>query len=220
MSQPTARADSELSHVVTALMKGVVYRDTHAQTFADLITLQPQVRDYVAVIGLSVVVDDTEGYAYLRSMDDDDTEREGTLRLVARRSLPFEVSLLLALLRKRLALFDSEGGQTRLILGRDEIVEMVRVFLPTSSNEVRLVTRVEGMVHRAVELGFLRGLGEGQYEVRRVLKAFVDAQWLADLDARLAEYAEYSGYSRSTVQGQDDQVLHSGQDVQTDGTVE
>jgi hypothetical protein len=211
MSQPTARADSELSHVVTALMKGVVYRDTHAQLFADLITLQPQVRDYVAVIGLSVVVDDTEGYAYLRSMDDDDSEREGTLRLVARRSLPFEVSLLLALLRKRLALFDSEGGQTRLILGRDEIVEMVRVFLPTSSNEVRLVTRVEGMVHRVVELGFLRSLGEGQFEVRRVLKAFVDAQWLADLDARLAEY---SAYSRSAAQG------HDSQDVQTDGTVE
>ncbi|ACZ20328.1 hypothetical protein Sked_03610 [Sanguibacter keddieii DSM 10542] len=210
MSQPTARADSELSHVVTALMKGVVYRDTHAQTFADLITLQPQVRDYVAVIGLSVVVDDTEGYAYLRSMDDD-TEREGTLRLVARRSLPFEVSLLLALLRKRLALFDSEGGQTRLILGRDEIVEMVRVFLPTSSNEVRLVTRVEGMVHRAVELGFLRGLGEGQYEVRRVLKAFVDAQWLADLDARLAEYSGYAAQGHAS---------QAAQDVQTDGTVE
>lgn len=204
MSQPTARAESALSHVVTALMKGVVYRDTHAQLFADLLTLQPQVRDYVAVIGLSVVVDDTEGYAYLRSMADDDEEREGTLRLVARRALPFEVSLLLALLRKRLALFDSEGGQTRLILGRDEIVEMVRVFLPTSSNEVRLVTRVEGMVHRAVELGFLRALGEGQYEVRRVLKAFVDAQWLADLDARLAEYSGYAA---------------AGQNVQTDGTV-
>jgi hypothetical protein len=27
------------------------------------------------------------------------------------------------------------------------------------------------------------------YEVRRILKAFVDGQWLADFDARLAEYA-------------------------------
>jgi hypothetical protein len=26
------------------------------------------------------------------------------------------------------------------------------------------------------------------FEVRRILKAFVDAQWLADLDARLAAY--------------------------------
>lgn len=191
MSQPVVRSESDLSHVVTALMKGVVYRDTHAQLFADVLTLQSQARDYVAVIGLTVVVDETEGYAYLQSLPEDDEEREGTLRLVARRALPFEVSLLLALLRKRLAQFDSEGGQTRLVLTRDEIVEMLRVFLPASSNDVRLVTRIEGTVHRAVELGFLRVVPGGDYEVRRILKAFVDAQWLAELDARLAEYAAH-----------------------------
>jgi hypothetical protein len=41
-----------------------------------------------------------------------------------------------------------------------------------------------------VELGFLRRLrGQAEiFEVRRILKAFVDAQWLAELDQRLAEY--------------------------------
>jgi hypothetical protein len=29
---------------------------------------------------------------------------------------------------------------------------------------------------------------DGAVEVRRVLKAYVDAQWLSDLDTRLAEY--------------------------------
>jgi hypothetical protein len=40
-------------------------------------------------------------------------------------------------------------------------------------------------------LGFLRPVknAEQTYEVRRVLKAYVDGQWLADFDARLAEYA-------------------------------
>jgi Domain of unknown function (DUF4194) len=192
MSQPTARAESELSHVVTALMKGVVYRDGNAQLFADLLTLQSQVRDYVSVIGLTVVIDDAEGYAYLQSLPEDDDDREGSLRLVARRSLPFEVSLLLALLRKRLAQFDSEGGETRLILSRDEIVEMIRVFLPASSNDVRLVTRIEGTINRVVELGFLRMVPDGAFEVRRILRAFVDAQWLAEFDVRLAEYAAHA----------------------------
>jgi hypothetical protein len=42
-----------------------------------------------------------------------------------------------------------------------------------------------------VELGFLRRVHaqEELYEVRRILKAFVDGQWLADFDRRLAEYA-------------------------------
>ena len=33
----------------------------------------------------------------------------------------------------------------------------------------------------------LRGQ-DGMFEVQRILKAFVDAQWLADFDARLAAY--------------------------------
>jgi hypothetical protein len=42
-----------------------------------------------------------------------------------------------------------------------------------------------------VELGFLRRLtgDTGRYEVRRILKAFVDGQWLADFDTRLRAYA-------------------------------
>lgn len=200
-TQPTVRSDSELSHVVTALMKGVVYRDTHAQLFADLVTLVPQVRDYVATIALTVVVDESEGYAYLQALPEDDEERDTALRLVARRSLPFDVSLLLALLRKRLAQFDSEGGDTRLILSRDEIVEMLRVFLPSSSNDVRTVSKVEANIHRAVELGFLRAVPDGSYEVRRILKAFVDAQWLAELDARLAEYAAHGAASGTATSG-------------------
>jgi len=50
------------------------------------------------------------------------------------------------------------------------------------------------------KLGFLRALkGDGErYEVRRVLKAFVDAQWLEQLDTKLAEYrAHASGVERA-----------------------
>jgi len=41
------------------------------------------------------------------------------------------------------------------------------------------------------ELGFLRLVNgpEQLFEVRRILKAFVDGQWLADFDGRLTEYA-------------------------------
>ncbi|PFG34479.1 DUF4194 domain-containing protein [Sanguibacter antarcticus] len=192
MSEQSVRSEPELSYVVTALMKGVVYRDTHERQWRDLLQLQSQARDYVATIGLTVVIDETEGYGYLQALPDDDEDREGTLRLVARRSLPFEVSLLLALLRKRLAQFDSEGGDTRLVLERDEIVEMLRVFLPSTSNEARLVDKVDVHVRRATQLGFLREVEGGAFEVRRILKAFVDAQWLSELDARLGEYLEHA----------------------------
>lgn len=188
--------EPDLSLTVTQLMKGVVYRDTHERAWRHLLQLQPQVRDYVAVLGLQVVVDEAEGYAFCRQRPPDeardDTDPENPLpRLIPRRPLSFHVSLLLALLRKKLAEFDAQGGDTRLMLSRDQIAEMMRVFLPPTSNEVRLADKIDAHISKAVDLGFLRPAknAEPVYEVRRILKAFVDGQWLADFDTRLAEYA-------------------------------
>jgi hypothetical protein len=151
------------------------------------------VRDHVAVLGLQVVIDEAEGYAFLRQRpaDDDDGDERQLPRLIPRRSLSFHVSLLLALLRKKLAEFDARGGDTRLMLTRAQIAEMIRVFMPATSNEARLLDRIDEHIGKAEQLGFLRQTknSEQVYEVRRILKAFVDAQWLADFDAKLAEYA-------------------------------
>jgi hypothetical protein len=81
------------------------------------------------------------------------------------------------------------------VLSREEIVEMLRLFLPAQTNEARLTDQIETHLNKIAELGFIRRLktqaGSPQpaaFEVRRILKAFVDAQWLADFDARLDAY--------------------------------
>jgi hypothetical protein len=184
-------AEPNLSLAVTQLMKGVVYRDTHDRAWLSLLELQPQARDYVDVLGLQVVIDEAEGYAFLRQRPADPDEVDPPPRLIPRRALSFHVSLLLALLRKKLAEFDAQGGDTRLMLTREQITELVRVFLPATSNEARLTDQIDAHINKTVELGFLRPVknSEQVYEVRRILKAFVDGQWLADFDARLTEYA-------------------------------
>jgi hypothetical protein len=53
--------DPDLSIAVTHLMKGVLYRDMHEVAWRSLVQLQPKVRDYVGVIGLTVVVDEARG---------------------------------------------------------------------------------------------------------------------------------------------------------------
>jgi hypothetical protein len=189
----SATTEPDLPQAVTQLMKGVVYRDTHDKAWRHLLALQPQVRDYVAVLGLVVVIDEAEGYAFLRQRPADDPDEPNPLpRLIPRRSLSFHVSLLLALLRKKLAEFDAQGGDSRLMLSREQITEMIRVFLPPTSNEARLTDQIDAHINKAVEYGFLRQAKntEQVYEVRRILKAFVDGQWLADFDEKLAEYAD------------------------------
>ena len=187
--------EPDLPSTVIPLMKGVVYRDTHDRAWKQLLQLQPHVRDYVEVLGLQVVIDEAEGYAFLRQRPSGDGEAEAEAepapRLIPRRPLSFHVSLLLALLRKKLAEFDAQGGDTRLMLTRDQIAEMLRVFLPATSNEARLIDKIDEHIGKVERLGFLRPAknAEQTYEVRRVLKAYIDGQWLADFDARLAEYA-------------------------------
>jgi hypothetical protein len=183
----------ELSVAVTQLMKGVVYRDTHEVAWRHLLALQPQVRDHVAVIGLQVVVDEAEGYAFLRSRPDTgDGDDPAIPRLIARRQLSLHLSILLALLRRRLAEFDARASDTRLVLTRTQIVDMVTVFMSSARSDARIVDQIDANITKAVDLGFLRRMGdsENSVEVRRILKAFVDAQWLADFDARLAAYEQ------------------------------
>ena len=181
----------DLTAIIVPLLKGVLYQADNPQFWQALLNLQARVRDYVAVLNLELVLDEAEGYTFLRSRDEDNAEQTVKLpRLVARRQLSFPVSLLLALLRKKLAEFDAGGGETRLILSRDEVVDLLRVFLPAGSNETRLIDQVDTLMNKVAELGFVRRLRgqERMFEVRRILKAFVDAQWLAEFDQRLAAY--------------------------------
>lgn len=184
MTVPTVPRDElDLPLVVVSLLKGVVYRDTHERVWAHLQQLLPRVRDHVAVMGLEVELSEGEGYAYLRQRAVDPDDDDAPPALIARRQLSFPVSLLLALLRRRLVEFDAAGADTRLILHRDDIVNLLTVFLPATSNERRLVDQVDGYLTKIVELGFLtRVRGDDQrYEVRRIITAFVDAQWLSEL---------------------------------------
>lgn len=194
VSTSLRRDELDLPLVITHLMKGVVYADSHEKAWRHLLPLQAQVRDYVGVMGLTVIIDEAEGYAFLRSKPNDGDE-DPLPRLIPRRALSFHVSLILALLRKKLAEFDVSGAETRLILTRDQLVEMVRMFLPESSNEARLVDQIDTQLTKIVELGFLRRITgqEAAYEVRRILKAFVDGQWLAEFEQRLAAYAAQLG---------------------------
>jgi hypothetical protein len=195
---PVPRSELSLPLVVTSLMKGVVYADTQVKAWRHLLQLQAAVRDYVATMGLTVVVDEAEGYAFLRQRADEEPGSEAVddiPRLIPRRALSFHVSLLLALLRKRLAEFDAADNGTACVLTRQQIVDLVEVFLPQHSNEARMVDQIDAHITKAVDLGFLRKVRdvEGAYEIRRVLKAFVDAQWLAGFDEGVRRYAVQVG---------------------------
>ena len=68
---------------------------------------------------------------------------------------------------------------------------------------------IESTINKVAELGFLQKLKPAggasarpaTYEVRRILKAFVDAQWLAEFDARLTTYQSQLAGVTNTKEG-------------------
>ncbi|MBL4774532.1 MAG: DUF4194 domain-containing protein [Mariprofundus sp.] len=184
-----SQRNPKLSAVVIALCKGTLDREADTKLWQSLLSLQLAVAEYVEVLGLELILDEAEGYAFLRAREyDDDTEK--LPRLIARRQLSFHVSLLLALLREKMAESDASGDEARVIVSRDEVLEMIRIFLPEGSNEVRLIDQVDSYINQIVKMGFARKLkgSDKMLELHRIIKSFVDAQWLAEFDQRLSEY--------------------------------
>jgi hypothetical protein len=182
---------SDISRPLVALMKGVVFKENDPALWHLLEEGQMAVRDYVRVMGLELMLDTAEGYAWLATREPEEGE-DPLPRLVGRRQLSYPVSLIIALLRKKMAEQDAAGEDPRMILSVEEITDMVRVFLPASGNEARMVDQINTHLNKIADLGFIRRLKDqkDKIEVIRILKAFVDAQWLSELDDRLKEYQD------------------------------
>jgi Domain of unknown function (DUF4194) len=196
----TVPGPNDLPNVLIALMKSILERESAPVLWQGLLAHQARVRDHVGVIGLDLVLDEAEGHAYLRQKPQVEGEPE-LPRLVTRRQLGFSLSLMLALLRKKLAEHDAMSGEVRLVVSKADILDMVRLFLPATGNEARLKDRVDRDIGRVLDLGFLRQLKgrDDTYEVRRILRSFVDAQWLGKLNERLADYA---GHASEALEGE------------------
>src|SRR3569832_684915 len=151
----------DLSALLIGLLKGVLYRESDERQWAALLNLQARVRDYLAVLNLALVLDEAEGYAVVKSRPDpaeDDDATPRLPRLVARRPLSYPVSLLLALLRKKLAEFDAGGGGARGGRGRGGGGGRGRGGGPEGPNEAKLIDQIETTINKVAELGFLHKL--------------------------------------------------------------
>ena len=184
--------EEALSEVVIALFKGVIYQENNETLWEKLLQLQNEVKDYVRVLHLELVLNEADSYAFLKTKE---AEEDNLFpKLIAKRSLSFDVSLLLALLRKGLVEFDQNNTDTRFILSLSQLVDLMKVHLGESTNQAKLADRIEATVNKVVELGFLQKLksqqSEPHFEVKRILKSFIDVAWLQQFDQWLNECLE------------------------------
>lgn len=181
------------STAMVALLKGIINRETQLVHWNTILSQRAQMEDYVAKIGLTLMIDETDGYAYLKQQTQTEEHLE-IPRLIPRYALSYPVSLLLVLRRKQLLEFDSQNSAERFIVAKKELMEMLRPYLKDTSNEAKQLREMEINMNRIKDMGFVRVLegAEGNYEVLRILRSFVDAQWLGEVEQRLQAYQVYA----------------------------
>jgi len=181
--------------VVIKLLQGVVYNDDKT-TWNSLIQYQQFVKQYLSGIGIDVIVRESDGFAFLRQKDNDPDQENPLPHLIERRQLSYPVTLLSVLLYEKMVEFDSQTREsTRLIIDRDEIKELIRMFLPEGSNEAKLMNSIDGHINRLKELGILRELSTNpnKFEVRKILKAKIPVEGLQEIKTKLKGHAELLG---------------------------
>lgn len=147
---------------------------------------------YFRQIGQDLIVDESEGYAFIRQIEPEGEER--VPRIGRRQVLGYTATILLVCLREELARFDAApGDSTRLVLTRQQLRELVLQFVKESNNQIRDVRTVDSAIRRAEELGFLRTVGTEEsdtLEVMRILKARFGPAELESVKERLIRHGE------------------------------
>ncbi len=182
------------SRALVALFKNVVFKESDPEHWEVILAQKYKIEDYVSKIGLTLMVDEMDGYGYLKQRSYGEGEAE-IPRLVPRHALSYPVSLLLVLLRKQLLEFDSTAGDRRLIITRQQLAERMRLFLKDTTNEAKMVADIDKHIDRIENMGFLRRLrgSDDSFEVQRILRSFVNAEWLHSVNEQLDLYRVYAG---------------------------
>ncbi|MBE0541970.1 MAG: DUF4194 domain-containing protein [Verrucomicrobia bacterium] len=183
----------DASFVMVKLLKQPIYREDEREWNALLVD-RDDIRHHFRKMGQELVLDEAEGYAFIRQIEMEDVDK--IPRLAHKRPLNYHATLLLVCLRQEFCTFDtSNPDATRLIKSRQGIHDLVAAYLPETTNQVRDVNKIDAAIQRLVDFGFLRLIDEEQdtFEVMRIVKAKVGPTELESIKERILKYAETAG---------------------------
>lgn len=173
---------------VLKLLKGPVNYDLDPKEWEQISTYQTDLKKYFDKIGLHLVLDSDDGFAYLYQPSGDDDS--GLPRITRRIPLPFDVTLLCVLLREKLAEQTIEDVNMANLLKKEDIYEMLNPFYPKTQNEAVQHREFDRLITKILELGFLRRIEKEKsefYQIEKIIKVRVRAEELNSIKARLLE---------------------------------
>jgi len=179
--------------VLIKLLKGPVeYLEKGA--WEQLLQYQVELTRFLQQLGLVLVLEKDDGYAYLEQQRLD--EEENVAGWVRRIQLGYEESILLVLLRDMMAEFEvGEAGARELIKKRREIKEYAELFFKENPSRVKFIRDLDRLIDKVEELDFIEKVenaepaDEQKFRIKKIIKARVDHEILENFKQQLTEHA-------------------------------
>jgi hypothetical protein len=176
--------------VVVKLLQGAVYSED--KLWNELILNQYPIGRYLRQIGIELIVEEKDGYAFLKQLEDEDGK---TIGLIRRMPLTYEQTLLCILLREWLDEFEITDTETRnLYITHKQFRERIEMFFKEKSNQAKLLRNLDTLIKEMLGLDFLKRIedspypDERKYEVRRIIKSKITADMLVEFKQKLSDY--------------------------------
>jgi len=179
--------------VLIKLLKGPVeYLEKSA--WDQLLQYQVELTRFLQQLGLVLVLEKDDGYAYLEQQRLD--EEDNVVGWVRRIQLGYEESILLVLLRDMMAEFEvGEAGARELIKKRREIKEYAELFFRENPSRVKFIRDLDRLIDKVEELDFIEKVentepaDEQKFRIKKIIKARVDHEILENFKQQLTEHA-------------------------------
>ena len=179
--------------VLIKLLKGPVeYLEKSA--WEQLLQYQVELTRFLQQLGLVLVLEKDDGYAYLEQQRLD--EEDNVVGWVRRIQLGYEESILLVLLRDMMAEFEvGEAGARELIKKRREIKEYAELFFRENPSRVKFIRDLDRLIDKVEELDFIEKVentepaDEQKFRIKKIIKARVDHEILENFKQQLTEHA-------------------------------
>jgi hypothetical protein len=176
--------------VIVKLLQGAVYSED--KLWDELILRQTPIDRFFRQIGVELIVEEKDGYAFLRQKEDEEGK---TIGLIRRMPLTYEQTLLCVLLREWLDEFEITDTETRnLYITHKQFRERIEMFFKEKSNQAKLLRNLDTLIKDMLNLDFLKKIedtpypDERKYEVRRIIKSKITADKLLEFKQKLTNY--------------------------------
>ncbi|MEE3452377.1 DUF4194 domain-containing protein [Dialister sp.] len=194
------KTETLFSTTLISLLSGIVMKNGNAEIWNTIMSKQYLIDEYMAKIGLSLVIDEDGGYAFLKQNDGDELPH-----LVKRQPLSFRMSLFLVLLRNEINEYDSATGEGNLVVREEDMVRRMKPYFPEVTDEVKFTNSIDRCISKALEMKILMPVkdNEEEFEVQPILRRLVDAEWLSGFNREMERYMEENGISMKETEEED-----------------